>query len=84
MVVMVVMVVVVVVMVMVVMLHRRGLCGRGGSCGRAGRGGRFLRDGVAGESDGERGGGDKTLDHENKSSRRRPQEPTAAKLTQFA
>src|SRR5271166_5025196 len=50
-----VVVVVMMVMVMVVMHlvgHRRS---RGG--------GGFLRDGVAGEADGERGGGDKALDH---------------------
>jgi hypothetical protein len=52
-VVMVMMVVVVVVMMLVVMHlvgHRSG-------------GGRFLRDGIAGEADGESGGGDKALDH---------------------
>ena len=49
------MVVVVVVMVMV-MLHRRG----GQGSGRSG----FLRDGIAGESDGERSCCDKALDHE--------------------
>src|SRR5271166_4505536 len=53
-----VVVVVMMMMVMVVMMvmhlvgHRRS---RGG--------GGFLRDGVAGEADGERGGGDKALDH---------------------
>ncbi len=86
---MVVVVVVIVVMMMMMvvvmvvhgMLHRRGRAGRGGS---AGRGGGFLRDGVAGEPDGERGGNDKALDHRQKSSRRRPQRPTPAKLTQFA
>ena len=50
------MMVVVVVMMMVVMvmmvLHRRG-----------GRGRSFLRDGVAGEADGQRGGGEKALEH---------------------
>jgi hypothetical protein len=53
----VVMMVVMVVMMMVVMvLHRRGGHRRGG------RG--FLRDGVAGEANGQSGGDDKALDHE--------------------
>ena len=49
------MMVVVMVMMMVVMhrmLHRSGR-----------RRGGFLRDGVAGEADGQHGGGDKALDH---------------------
>ena len=51
-----VVVMVVMMMVMVVMMHRFGHRGGGGRRG-------FLRDGVAGEADGERGGGDKALDH---------------------
>jgi len=54
---MVVMIVVMVVMMMVVMMLRRGHRGRGG------RGGGFLRDGVTGEAERERGRDDKTLDH---------------------
>ncbi len=46
------MMVMMVMMVMHLVGHRRS---RGG--------GGFLRDGVAGEADGERGGGDKALDH---------------------
>jgi hypothetical protein len=56
----VVMMVVVVVVVVVVMMHRLGH--RSGGLGGGGRRG-FLRDGVAGEADGERGGSDKALDH---------------------
>ena len=48
-----VMVMMMVVMVMHLMGHRSGGGGRRG----------FLRDGVAGEADGEGGGGDKALDH---------------------
>ena len=47
-------VVVVIMMVMMVVMHLVGHWG-----GRSG----FLRDGVAGEADGESGGGDKALDH---------------------
>jgi preprotein translocase subunit SecG len=72
MVVVVVMVVVVMMMMHVVLFHRSG--------GRSGRGG-FLRDGVAGQADGQRGGDDKALDHGQKSSRRRPQRPSPQKLT---
>jgi hypothetical protein len=46
--------VVVVIMVMMMVMHLVGH--RGGRSG-------FLRDGVAGEADGESGGGDKALDH---------------------
>lgn len=56
-VVMMMMVVVMVVMMVLVMLHHR----RGGS--GTGRGG-FLRHGVSGEADSERGGGDEALDHD--------------------
>ena len=52
---MVMVMVVVVMMMMVMMVH--GMLHRGGG----GRG--FLRDGVAGEADGQGGGGDKALDH---------------------
>jgi hypothetical protein len=48
--------VVVMVVVVMMMMHRSGRSGGGG-------GGGFLRDGVAGEADGESGGGDKVLDH---------------------
>jgi hypothetical protein len=56
------MVVVVMVMMVVVMMHLMGHRG-GGGCGRG-----FLRDGIARETDGESGGGDKALDHRNLSS----------------
>jgi hypothetical protein len=52
-----VMIIVVVVMMVMHLGHRSGR-----SRLRGGRG-RFLRDGVAGEADGKRGGGDKALDH---------------------
>lgn len=52
-------VVVVAVVMMVVVMMVMHLVGHRRSCG----GGGFLRDGVAGEADGERGGGDKALDH---------------------
>src|SRR5271165_3125704 len=57
-----VMVVVVMMMVVMMVMH---LCHRsaGGFRGARGGRGRFLRDGVAGEGDGESGGGDKALDH---------------------
>ena len=58
------MAVVVVVVVMVMMVVVMHLMHRGGG-GRGRRG--FLGDGVAGEPDGESGGGDKALDHRNPS-----------------
>ena len=47
--------VVMMMVVVVMMLHRRGGHRRGG--------GSFLRDGIAGEANGQSGGGDKALDH---------------------
>jgi uncharacterized membrane protein YgcG len=55
----VVVVVVVVVMMVMMMVHLSHRSGRSAGGGR----GRFLRDGVAGEGDGESGGGGKALDH---------------------
>ena len=81
---MVVVVVMMMMMVMVMVMVMMHLCHRSGRSRLRGGRGRFLRDGVAGEPDGERGGNDKALDHRQKSSRRRPQRPTPAKLTQFA
>jgi hypothetical protein len=70
------MVVMMVMMVVVVMMMHRSGRSRGGGGG----GGGFLRDGVAGEGDGESGGGDKSLDHGNLSFRKRPQRSSRCKL----
>jgi hypothetical protein len=57
-----VMMMVVVMIVMMMMVHHRRRFGRGRRPGRGG-GRRFLRDGVTGEAERERGRDDKTLDH---------------------
>jgi hypothetical protein len=62
--------VVVMMMVVVMMLHRRGFRGRGG--------GGVLRDGVAGEANGQSGGDDKALDHGRKSLSRKARAAFAA------
>jgi len=50
-------------MVMMVVMMVMHLCHRSGRSRLRGGRGRFLRNGVAGEADGESGGGDKALDH---------------------